>query len=64
MCPASSRITIVVLSTFVVPYLVGAVADRLSMPWGMWTILISLILVILFSLLVSRKSPTPALKNS
>ena len=34
------------------------------MPWGMWTILISLILVVLFSLLVSRKSPTPALKNS
>jgi len=42
------------LGKIVVPYVVGAAADRWSMTWGMWTILISLVLVVVFALLVSR----------
>ena len=38
------------LGKIVIPYVVGAVADRYSMTSGMWTILISLILVVVVAL--------------
>ena len=46
------------LGKIVVPYVVGAVADRVSMTSGMWTILIALVLVVVFALLVGRASQT------
>ena len=51
------------LGKIVIPYVVGAVADRYSMTSGMWTILISLILVVVFALLVSHRSRTPVQKQ-